>query len=695
LPLPAAGSFDIDKDPTGALKAAFTEQVKNREKRINKMMDDRVILFDVIRGNLSLESRQKVEESSSWGDIKHQRDPLLLLRRIRDTHSAGEHRTTIVSQQLSLIKYYAMRMGSAESITAYLKRFQDQLLSLTALGLDAPPQHQQSVQFILTLDSRWAQFRADLENQLKVIENFKYPDTLLSAFDAASNYQMVVSSSTGVQATAFVTTTTKKKKANKIGINSNSKNSELIAVTTTTKSSGSSDNRTNVVTSSDNGNKNVSSRSFNKPALYNKMCKLCHAPPPTHFIEQCHLWERCSSAAKAAQTNHSVNYIFSRVIVSTNGNIIKENPVEEFPDIPQEDSVMSVLGDGWTSKNIFSNENLFKTIMKNNLIPNGKLAEDDILLDNQATISIFRSAELLKNIRRTSNPITISGINSFNKPIVANHIGYFRDLGWVYYHPEATANILSFAAMVDQGLSPAIKTDDNDEIYFTLSSPSGAVYRFVRKNNLYACSANSISGSPNQCVLTNIVEIIPTQKDIDEAKKIKLFMHNMGYLTPASVCEMINTGGIINNPYTTKQIRDAYKLLGPDLSSVRGRTVKHASTPAVEVVTTRVAQRNQSIHVDIMFISGTAFFISIATPLGLTMSNMLGSKQSARSMASIKTALGKQLAAYHSRGFKIVTLHTDNEGATIALSSYINTLGIVVNPMGPGQHVPLIDRKIR
>ena len=38
------------------------------------------------------------------------------------------------------------------------------------------------------------------------------------------------------------------------------------------------------------------------------------------------------------------------------------------------------------------------------------LDEYDILCDNQATINIFRNKKMLKNIRKTSDPISIGGV---------------------------------------------------------------------------------------------------------------------------------------------------------------------------------------------------------------------------------------------------------------------------------------------
>jgi hypothetical protein len=48
-----------------------------------------------------------------------------------------------------------------------------------------------------------------------------------------------------------------------------------------------------------------------------------------------------------------------------------------------------------------------------------------------------------------------------------------------------------------------------------------------------------------------------------------------------------------------------------------------------------------------------------------------------------------------SRDFDCVQLRTDGEGALAAMSEELSGLGIVLDVAGPGQHVPVVERKIQ
>jgi hypothetical protein len=101
------------------------------------------------------------------------------------------------------------------------------------------------------------------------------------------------------------------------------------------------------------------------------------------------------------------------------------------------------------------------------------------------------------------------------------------------------------------------------------------------------------------------------------------------------------------------------------------------------------------MHTDIMFVGGIVFLISVTTPLGLTVCSELGRTKGARAIPSVSAALFKQLDLYSSRKFKLLALKTDPESSIIALTQELNSRGIVVNPVGTGSHVPVIECKIQ
>ena len=56
----------------------------------------------------------------------------------------------------------------------------------------------------------------------------------------------------------------------------------------------------------------------------------------------------------------------------------------------------------------------------------------DVLLDNEASISVFRNKNLLGNIQRATKPIRIKGVQTSAEGIVVKQEGHYRDLGLVY-----------------------------------------------------------------------------------------------------------------------------------------------------------------------------------------------------------------------------------------------------------------------
>jgi hypothetical protein len=74
-----------------------------------------------------------------------------------------------------------------------------------------------------------------------------------------------------------------------------------------------------------------------------------------------------------------------------------------------------------------------------------------------------------------------------------------------------------------------------------------------------------------------------------------------------------------------------------------------------------------------MFVEGNMFLISVTKPPGLT---MISSIQSTSTFA-FNVALDKQLAAYTNAKFTITAIITDGEGAVVAMTDYLQSIGIM------------------
>jgi hypothetical protein len=97
-----------------------------------------------------------------------------------------------------------------------------------------------------------------------------------------------------------------------------------------------------------------------------------------------------------------------------------------------------------------------------------------------------------------------------------------------------------------------------------------------------------------------------------------------------------------------------------------------------------------------MFIDEHVFFVSVGTPIALTMVVYLGTKApGARATAQIRDALQAHVNVYKAAQFNVMRLSTDGEGGMDAAVPLLAKLGITVNQVGAGEHVHIIENKIK
>ena len=71
-----------------------------------------------------------------------------------------------------------------------------------------------------------------------------------------------------------------------------------------------------------------------------------------------------------------------------------------------------------------------------------------LILDNGATVSVIKNADLLRNIRLLPKPVTIRGISSL--PVQATHEGDLPKFGKALYVPSASRNLLAWSSVKDK-----------------------------------------------------------------------------------------------------------------------------------------------------------------------------------------------------------------------------------------------------
>ena len=318
--------------------------------------------------------------------------------------------------------------------------------------------------------------------------------------------------------------------------------------------------------------------------------------------------------------------------------------------------------------------------------PPGRFTRWTLVLDSGSTISVIREESLLTNIRRSSTPIRARGIKG---TVIISQVGDLKYFGTVYFCPEMPANILSF----DEVAENFRVTFEQDPRRFDVYFGKGNKLCFTSTNRLYLANLGDIDGGAEVFPLTvSERESEFTKREVEAARMALRVHERLGFPSDIDIDRLFKSGSLINCPVTFSDVLRARAIYGPSLAALKGKTVAKAPIAVRPEYVPRFDLQGQTLLVDLMFVEGEPYLISLTQPLGYTMCSYLFHS---RGITVVRKALFEHIAAYKSKHYRIIHLLTDREGAVMKLKSELNSKGIAVNPTGAGQHVHAVERKIR
>jgi hypothetical protein len=174
------------------------------------------------------------------------------------------------------------------------------------------------------------------------------------------------------------------------------------------------------------------------------------------------------------------------------------------------------------------------------------------------------------------------------------------------------------------------------------------------------------------------------------AKQACELVRNLGFPSMYEAIQVIESGSLGNMPLLTEEdVRWAYRLFGPLVGFVRGKTTCKKVSMAVPDDDLITDQKRQVLLADIMHLDGQKFLVSVSEPLQLTLQMPVANE----SQTTLGMALQSQLEVYRSRGFAPVRVHVDPHSTFQTLTTKYP--GVVIDSSGAGDHVPKVDIKIR
>ena len=279
-----------------------------------------------------------------------------------------------------------------------------------------------------------------------------------------------------------------------------------------------------------------------------------------------------------------------------------------------------------------------------------------LLLDSCSMVNLISDRDLLTDIHPVPHSLQVR-CNAGS--VVIDHQGYLGGYPEpVWLNPNRIANLMSLHNVQQYYQVTLNSTEDNEQQQGTSNTVAVNASGFTRCQCQDALQAHH---------LQNIV-MHPGDRDMKEI--VVKHLHDC--------------------PVTGVDIDVAHALLGPNLGSLKGKTVQ-CPNPHVPMgiagVPTSIMKHHQwvTIAIDIMFINAIQFLITISRNLHFGTVEVLPNQQE----ATTKNKLQAVIHLYEQRGFQVTSIMADPEFEPLrAVFPQLNTCGA-------DEHIPEIERFIR
>lgn len=657
---PAFGAYDdepiVPVAPEGAALSTIEIQEYLHLKKlwITEKRDaelQRKSVFAIVWGQLSSASRCEVEDDDDWIEQFEAKNLLYLITRIRATHIARQSGNPAQDKERVRKVWSDLYMSTSESHFSFRTRVENYQLERLAVGLAILPDDELIIGVIN---------RLDMHRYGELVRNYMTNE----ARDIKALPTNVSKMWTDI------------KQTNVVRFRGQTIPTKLESVYLATQQELSARNR---FPRGGKGRGNTRPQRFTPPSSATMphqrpptvhvktagQVRPPHAPPTRDIIcyncgEAGHRSTVCPHQASVLYTDSSDVQIFLSSVTE-----FDPSTEDDFPDSPIYLSRVSIT------------------------------SPTTLLLDTQASIHIVCNPELLTSIKPAEVPIFVQGIT--RDRIKVHEEGILYDLGvQSYFSPSTAANILSYS-MLQTTHTCTYNTDD--DTFTAVPILVGPPLLFSNVMGHYTLDLkNTVS-----CYMSTVSHSSYTKREIAQAKLAYDFILRMGFISYKSAAEMIQRASMAEMGFTRADLINAQLIYGTPPAYTMGHgTTKNVRTSTQELVPTDRA-RPQQLQVDLFYIFGQVFLLSISVIMGLIIVSHLGPgidrsesrgpPAKARSQAG--AALLKHIRIYDAKGFTVSTVTSDGEPSIAALKSVLEEENITLNILGHGSHVPHAEAAIR
>ena len=363
-------------------------------------------------------------------------------------------------------------------------------------------------------------------------------------------------------------------------------------------------------------------------------------------------------------------------------------------------SAYNVILDWQTNSNNNTNRNQTNAYLNFSSVAPTKhnsVSPNWILLDSASTVDLFCNPEFLQSREQSVDGCEIV-TNGGSMEVYEQ--GYLPLLDkTVWFDQDSMANVLSLSSVMNRFPITLLTSPSRpDTHHFVVHLHDRNLIFNKSESGLFYFDRSEQNPATNLC-LASVRDNLSTfnARDKRGIAQAKTLYERMFFPAQDSFENILTRNSLRNCPVNPHDATNMHRVYGRNVHTVKGKTTRqthqHVDSRLIpvppEILNTR---RDVTLCVDLFFVDGLVFLLSTSRYLRKISIEALDSRRLQLILPALRTIINQ----YNSRGFRVRSMHADNEFAPLRNQFLQPENGrITLSICGANAHVPEAEREIR